>query len=65
MKIDNKKAESGSLEEDWDLMAPKTILDPEAKKPEDWDDKAKIDDPEATKPEVSGCGCVEGCVCGC
>ena len=25
--------------------------DPEAKKPEDWDDREKIDDPEDTKPE--------------
>lgn len=45
--------ESGSLEEDWDLLPPKKIKDPEAKKPEDWDDRAKIDDPEDTKPEVS------------
>ena len=63
VKIDNKKAESGSLEEDWDLLPPKTILDPEAKKSEDWDDKAKIDDPEATKPEVIVCVCVYVCVC--
>merc|ERR1712135_87377 len=28
-----------------------TIKDPEAKKPEDWDDRAKIADPEAKKPE--------------
>lgn len=25
--------------------------DPEAKKPEDWDDREKIDDPEDSKPE--------------
>lgn len=31
-------------------MPPKKIKDPEAKKPEDWDDRAKIDDPEDTKP---------------
>ena len=54
MKIDNKKAESGSLEDDWDFLAPKTIPDPEASKPEDWDDRPKIDDPDDTKPEVSG-----------
>lgn len=52
VKIDNKKVESGSLEDDWDLLVPKTILDPEASKPEDWDDRPKIDDPEASKPEV-------------
>ncbi|NWZ74671.1 CALR protein, partial [Acrocephalus arundinaceus] len=27
------------------------IKDPEAKKPDDWDERAKIDDPEDTKPE--------------
>merc|ERR1719295_191414 len=49
--IDNEKAESGSLEEDWDFLPPKMIKDPEASKPEDWDDRAKIDDPEDSKPE--------------
>ncbi|XP_074835736.1 calreticulin [Carettochelys insculpta] len=51
VKIDNNKVESGSLEEDWDFLPPKKIKDPEAKKPEDWDERAKIDDPEDTKPE--------------
>lgn len=51
VKIDNKKVESGSLEEDWDFLAPKKIKDPEAKKPDDWDDVEKIDDPEDSKPE--------------
>ena len=49
--IDGEKVESGSLEEDWDFLAPKTIKDPEAKKPEDWDERATIPDPEDTKPE--------------
>lgn len=53
VKIDNEKVESGSLEEDWDFLPSKKIKDPEAKKPEDWDDRAKIDDPEDTKPEVN------------
>ncbi|KAK1790841.1 hypothetical protein P4O66_014688 [Electrophorus voltai] len=51
VKIDNEKVESGSLEEDWDLLPPKKIKDPEAKKPEDWDDRAKIADETDTKPE--------------
>ncbi|XP_018583880.2 calreticulin-like [Scleropages formosus] len=51
VKIDNEKVESGSLEEDWDFLPPKRIKDPEAKKPEDWDDRAKIDDVTDTKPE--------------
>lgn len=53
VKIDNEKVESGSLEEDWDFLPPKKIKHPDAKKPEDWDDRAKIDDETDTKPEVS------------
>lgn len=53
VKIDNEKVESGSLEDDWDFLPPKTIKDPEASKPEDWDDRAKIDDADDTKPEVN------------
>ena len=52
VRIDGSKVESGELEVDWDFLPPKKIKDPEAKKPEDWDDKAKIDDPEDSKPEV-------------
>jgi len=33
------------------LIPPKTIPDPEDKKPEDWDERAKIPDPAATKPD--------------
>ncbi|XP_076330445.1 calreticulin-like [Tachypleus tridentatus] len=51
VKIDNEKVESGNLENDWNFLPPKKIKDPEAKKPEDWDDRAKIDDPDDTKPE--------------
>ncbi|MGH0164262.1 UNVERIFIED_CONTAM: hypothetical protein FKN15_053177 [Acipenser sinensis] len=46
VKIDNKKVESGSLEEDWDFLPSKKIKDPEATKPDDWDEREKIDDPE-------------------
>lgn len=53
VKIDNEKVESGTLEDDWDFLPPKKIKDPEAKKPEDWDDRAKIDDADDTKPEVN------------
>jgi len=51
VKIDNEKVESGDLEADWDFLAPKKIPDPDAKKPDDWDEREKIDDPEDTKPE--------------
>merc|ERR1712212_621319 len=49
--IDNEKAESGTLTDDWDFLPPKKIKDPEAKKPADWVDNAQMDDPDATKPE--------------
>jgi calnexin len=32
------------------LIPSKTIPDPDDKKPEDWDERAKIPDPDATKP---------------
>ncbi|KAK3566324.1 hypothetical protein QTP86_032356 [Hemibagrus guttatus] len=51
VKLDNKKVESGSLEDDWDFLPPKKIKDPDAKKPEDWDEREKIDDPDDKKPE--------------
>lgn len=40
--IDNEKVESGNMEEDWNFLPPKKIKDPEAKKPEDWDDRVSI-----------------------
>lgn len=49
--IDNEKVETGNLEDDWDFLPPKKIKDPNAKKPEDWDDKPTIPDPEDKKPE--------------
>lgn len=51
VKIDNEKVESGNLEDDWDFLAPKTIKDPAASKPADWEDNEKIDDPSDSKPE--------------
>lgn len=49
--IDDSKVESGSFEDDWDFLPPKTIKDPSASKPEDWDERATIPDPDDTKPE--------------
>merc|ERR1740131_348409 len=51
IRIDGKEESSGTLEDEWDFLPPKKIKDPEAKKPEDWDDQEKIDDPEDVKPE--------------
>nr|XP_009804594.1 PREDICTED: calreticulin isoform X2 [Nicotiana sylvestris] len=47
--IDNVEKQSGSLYSDWDLLPPKTIKDPSAKKPEDWDDQ---EDGEWTAPTI-------------
>jgi len=49
--IDGEETQQGSLEEDWNFLPPKNIKDPEAKKPEDWDDRAQIDDPTDSKPD--------------
>jgi len=49
--VDNEKKESGKLDEDWEFLAPKTIPDPDEKKPSDWVDEAEIVDPEDKKPE--------------
>lgn len=48
--IDNIEVSKGSLEDHWDILPPKTIKDPEAKKPEDWVDEPTIVDETDTKP---------------
>eukprot|EP00178_Gracilaria_changii_P000319 TRINITY_DN1039_c0_g1_i1.p1 TRINITY_DN1039_c0_g1~~TRINITY_DN1039_c0_g1_i1.p1 ORF type:complete len:382 (-),score=88.22 TRINITY_DN1039_c0_g1_i1:201-1346(-) len=48
--VDKVKKESGKLEEDWEFLKPKTIPDPEDKKPSDWVDDAEMVDPEDKKP---------------
>jgi len=50
VRIDGEKKESGSLTDDWDFLAPKTIKDPSQSKPADWVDAAEIDDPSDVKP---------------
>merc|ERR1739844_413693 len=54
--IDNEKAESGTLTDDWDFLPPKKIKDPEAKKPEDWDDEmdGEWEPPMIDNPEYKG-----------
>jgi calreticulin len=49
--VDGEKKESGTLEEDWDFLKPKTIPDPDDKKPADWVDEAQMPDPEDKKPD--------------
>merc|ERR1712176_1264446 len=49
--IDEEKIYEGSLKEDWEVLAPKEISDPDDKKPDDWVDDSMIDDPETKKPD--------------
>ncbi|KAL7698262.1 calreticulin [Lotmaria passim] len=48
--VDGAYKAGGSLEKDWDIVAPETIPDPDEKKPEDWVDDQMMDDPADTKP---------------
>ena len=45
-----EEAAAGSLFEDWSMLPPRTIPDPAAVKPADWDDRETIDDPADVKP---------------
>eukprot|EP00928_Gymnodinium_smaydae_P043835 TRINITY_DN292_c0_g1_i4.p1 TRINITY_DN292_c0_g1~~TRINITY_DN292_c0_g1_i4.p1 ORF type:complete len:411 (+),score=154.44 TRINITY_DN292_c0_g1_i4:62-1234(+) len=51
VEIDQEKVYEGSLKEDWEMLAPKEISDPDDKKPSDWVDDSMMDDPEDKKPE--------------
>merc|ERR1711972_962852 len=46
-----EKIYEGSIKEDWEVLKPKEISDPEDKKPDDWADDSMIDDPEDKKPD--------------
>merc|ERR1719390_184009 len=50
VEIDQEKIYEGSIKEDWEVLAPKEISDPDDKKPGDWVDDSMIDDPEDKKP---------------
>lgn len=49
--IDGESERAGSLGEDWDMLKPAEIKDPDAKKPDDWVNEKQIDDPEDSKPD--------------
>merc|ERR1711975_45807 len=51
VEIDEEKIYEGSIKEDWEVLKPKTIADPEDKKPSDWVEEKRIVDPEAKKPD--------------
>jgi calnexin len=56
--VDNVVKKEGSLLSETDFKPPvnppKTIDDPSDKKPADWVDEPKMDDPASAKPEVRG-----------
>merc|ERR1739845_165509 len=51
VEIDEEKIYDGSLKEDWEMLKPKEIPDPDDKKPDDWVDDSMMDDPETKKPD--------------
>merc|ERR1711957_185610 len=51
VEIDQEMIYEGSLKEDWDVLKPKEISDPEDKKPGDWADDSMMEDPEDKKPD--------------
>eukprot|EP01129_Flabellula_baltica_P005693 TRINITY_DN2076_c0_g1_i1.p2 TRINITY_DN2076_c0_g1~~TRINITY_DN2076_c0_g1_i1.p2 ORF type:complete len:408 (-),score=146.34 TRINITY_DN2076_c0_g1_i1:1733-2926(-) len=50
VKIDGEVKQTGTIEDDWDILPPKTIPDPNESKPSDWVDEKMIPDPEDVKP---------------
>merc|ERR1712100_79079 len=51
VEIDEEKVYEGSIKEDWEVLKPKQIDDPEDKKPSDWVEDSMMDDPEDKKPD--------------
>merc|ERR1712087_1034939 len=39
VEVDEEKVYEGSIKEDWEVLKPKEIPDPDDKKPDDWDDE--------------------------
>merc|ERR1712093_306190 len=49
--VDQEEIYSGNLKDDWEILKPKEIPDPDDKKPDTWVDEAMMDDPEDKKPD--------------
>jgi len=49
--VDGKETSTGSLKEDFGILLPRQIKDPQASKPSDWVDSKTMADPEDKKPE--------------
>jgi len=51
VEIDEDKIYEGSIKDDWEVLQPKKISDPEDKKPSDWVEDSMMDDPQDKKPD--------------
>merc|ERR1739848_672229 len=51
VEVDQEKLYEGNIKDDWEVLKPKTINDPDDKKPSDWVDSSMMDDPEDKKPD--------------
>jgi len=51
VEIDEEEIYSGAMKDDWELLKPKEINDPDDKKPSDWADDSMMDDPEDKRPD--------------
>jgi len=51
VEVDQTELYSGNMKDDWELLKPKIIPDPDDKKPGDWVDTSMMDDPEDAKPD--------------
>merc|ERR1711937_724671 len=51
VEVDQNELYSGNMKDDWELLKPKIIPDPDDKKPGDWVDTSMMDDPEDIKPD--------------
>merc|ERR1712093_569107 len=51
VEIDEEKIYEGSIKDDWEVLKPKKIDDPDDKKPSDWVEDSMMDDPEDKKPD--------------
>jgi calreticulin len=49
--VDGDNVRNGTIDDHFDVRAPREIEDPDDEQPADWEDHPMIRDPEATKPE--------------
>merc|ERR1712013_237314 len=51
VEIDEENIYEGSIKDDWEVLKPKEIPDPDDKKPDDWVEEKRIVDDSAKKPD--------------